>query len=148
MYTNNNNTNEICIWVLYGDYIICIYIYVYIYMYIYIYVYTYVCIYIYVYIYVCVYICMYIYIWVVCRLYQTLDDIRRYTPGLYWVVNRWLHHAASCSNRMPRSAIAPWKGLPSGNQTWQWKAHYFQVIFLLKPPFRVDFQFTGLISRG
>ena len=26
--------------------------------------------------------------------------------------------------------------LPSGNQTWQWKIHYLQLIFLLKPTFR------------
>ena len=38
--------------------------------------------------------------------------------------------------------------IPSGNQTWQWKIHYEQVIYLLKPQFRVEFQLPLLITEG
>ena len=31
-------------------------------------------------------------------------------------------------------------------QTWQWKIHYLQVIFLWKTPFLVDFQLPRLIT--
>ena len=35
---------------------------------------------------------------------------------------------------------------PSGTQTWQWKIHYLQVTFVLKPPFLVDFQLPRLLK--
>ena len=39
------------------------------------------------------------------------------------------------------------KCVPSGDQTWQWrKKNYFQVIFLLTPPFGVDFQLPRLLT--
>ena len=39
-------------------------------------------------------------------------------------------------------------GLPSGNQTWQWKIHYLWVIFLLKLPFIGDFPLPCMITGG
>ena len=31
--------------------------------------------------------------------------------------------------------LSPTKGIPSGNQTWQWNMDHLQLIVLLKPPF-------------
>ena len=57
---------------------------------------------------------------------------------VFHVVSHWRYHfsPASCSSR--RMAHMPYVeyilgDILSGNQTWQWKIYYLQVIFLLKP---------------